>query len=586
MIALRLPEATANAIAVADGEAPDKLHVTLAYLGRMSEIGPDGLMSAADAIGQVISTPILRGVLSGIGRFAATDSSDGKDVLTRLVDVPGLNEMRARLCAALDARGVDYSRAHDFTPHLTLAYVDPKKAMALRSSLQDVYFDAIALSVNDADTSFPLGQPDPLADARALAGEAENEAPVIVEEVTTAGEARVRAGDGDLVDMVVMSAEGVEPGDIVELAVGDAGVQVKRGAASVLPASVEVVTKSMESIRDRSRHETVVPFTGPDDAVIVFVSGAPSELELARGEPLVGPDGAEFISRYLAPLGVAKSEVAVGFACPVLPRVQTYDLGKDQTDPWHDYVLKELARWPDATVVAVGKAAAEALGNHALLWLPHPCVARRNEDRYEQQIERKIKRIRKALDDGFAVVKNNHARSGQPEILTGRIGELQHGPEQVLARVAKAAQDKQIVYGVVLDPYEVDTQDEWSPPAMIEETAHGYLKRSRVVGREHTRKAPSEVVESWVEQYPTHEEYRAALALQPHKAFVRPFGSDVIHSGAWAMGVHLGDTEWEAYQRGEITGFSIGGFSAKVTTTRSAMPKVEFLSLAAQERAT
>jgi uracil-DNA glycosylase family 4 len=608
MIALRLPAATANAIAVADGEPADKLHVTLAYLGRMSKLGPESLMMAADAVGQVTSTPVLRGVLSGIGRFAATESSDGKDVLVRMVDVPGLGDMRAKLCAALDARGIDYGRVHDFTPHLTLAYVDPKKAMALRSSLQDVYFDAVVLSVNDADTTFPLGQPDQLAEARASAEEAQRgETPTVsVEEVTTAGEARVRACDGgDLMDMVTMSD--IEAGDTVEIGVDATGSFHVKPSVVVTSSTNEAITKSAEVMRDRAKHETVVPFTGPDDARIVFVAGAPNELELARGEPLVGPDGAEFVKRYLTPLGLSRSDIVIGFACPVLPRAPVntegldrnrfggYELTREQIEPWRDHLMSELEKWPNAEVVAVGKAAVETLGDRALLWLPHPSAVRVNKEmalkglsngeRYDQQIERKIKRLRKVLDDGFAVVETKSARAGQPDILAGRMAELTSGSGRVLARVTKAAQDKQIVYGVVLDPYEIDTQDEWSPPAMIEETAHGYLRKSRVVGREHTRKATAEVVESWVEQYPTPEDYKAAMSLQPHRAYVRPFGSDKVHSGSWVMGVHLGDAEWDAYKRGEITGFSIGGFSAKVTVNKQAMPKVEFVTLAAQEGA-
>jgi len=580
MVALRLPQATAKDIAIEGGEPPEQLHVTLAYLGRMSAVAPDGLMAAADALSRIATSPILRGVLSGIGRFSATETSDGKDVLVRLVDVPGLTALRAKLIDALKDRDIEVCTEHDFLPHLTLAYIDPGKQIDLRSKIQDVYFDAIALSVNNADTMFPLGQADPLTEAKEAAGKArdqESPATVVVEECSESGEAVVRPLDGeDLIDMVAMSEIDIAPGDIVELTTDlSGGLMIERGSASVLPSKIDVVKKSVEQVYDAKKHATKVPFIGPKDAPIVFVSGAPSELELARREPLVGPDGVLFIEHYLTPLGVTKSEIAVGFACPVLPRIFPHELGTEQTRPWKSYMLQELEQWPNAVVVAVGKAAADALGDRALLWLPHPCAARLNKDRYSQQIERKIRRVRKMLDDGFVIVQNQNTRAGQPEILAGRIGEME-GP---VVRVAKSGQEKQIVYGVVLDPYMIDTQNEWVPPAVVESTAHEYLKRSRVMGREHLKKDKAELVESWCVHYPTQEDYKAAMSLQPHRAYEMPFGEDKVHSGAWIVGVHLGDRAWDAYKRGEITGFSVGGFSAKTKIDSSSMPQVSFVPL-------
>ena len=153
------------------------------------------------------------------------------------------------------------------------------------------------------------------------------------------------------------------------------------------------------------------------------------------------------------------------------------------------------------------------------------------------------------------------------------------GDSRASVKVAKSAGEKQIVYGVVLDPYMVDTQNEWVPPAVIESSAHNYLRQSRVIGREHLRKAGADLVESWCVHYPTPQDYKAAMALQPHRAYEMPFGEDTVHSGAWIAGVKLGDAEWQAYKRGEITGFSIGGFSAKTCMERSSMPKVDFVRL-------
>ena len=64
-----------------------------------------------------------------------------------------------------------------------------------------------------------------------------------------------------------------------------------------------------------------------------------------------------------------------------------------------------------------------------------------------------------------------------------------------------------------------------------------------------------------------------------NKVFSMPFGSDEVHSGSWLAGVQLGDAAWAAYKRGEITGFSIGGFSLKTRVPQASMPKVEVVRL-------
>ena len=571
MIALRLPAQTAKDIALEGGEPAESLHVTLAYLGRMSTVGPMGMMSAVEAIGTLQDTPVLRGVLAGIGRFAATESSDGKDVLIRLVDVPGLTDLRARLVRALVARGVNVSQTHDFTSHLTLAYVDEAAKMPKRAPLQDIYFDTMVLSVNDADTAFPLGQPSPID------FDSPSNAPAEVSQVQ----------DGSVVcgEMVCHSSGDFAPGDIIEITADVSGDMVVAGpSCSSVAAPFEHIQKAAEAAHDALLHSTPVPFVGPASARLVFVSGAPNELELARHEAFVGADGVAFAERYLDPLGVTKAEVAVGFACPVLPRCAAHELTAEQTKPWAEYVRKELSRWPGAVVVAIGKAAHDALGDRALLWIPHPMSARMNEKRYNEktgtsscgEIERKLRRVSKALDEGFVFQDNDGVSAGSRlEILPGRSGEC-------FVKVSKSAAEKQIVYCVAIDPYEVDTQDEWIPPAVAEQAAHDYLRQSRVIGREHTRKDSADLVESSCVPYPSKEDYQKAMTLQPHSAWEMPYGDDVVHSGAWIVGIKLDAEGWAAYKRGDITGVSIGGFSAKTRVDKASMPAVTFVPLVAK----
>lgn len=373
----------------------------------------------------------------------------------------------------------------------------------------------------------------------------------------------------------------VEAGDLVELGATADGehASVEAHSAATVSADHVTVAQALEKSADHKRYGTPVPFTGPDDAAFVFVAGAPSELELARGEPLVGSDGAAFAEVYLAPLRLTKSQVAIGFAQPCMPR----SLGEAVPD--EAWLAKQLARWPNARVVALGKIAKAALGDRAVSTLPHPTAVRSGGARFTEQASRKIRALAKSLDSESADGEDEPYRSAQPSkgqepgTLAGVIGELK-AAGQIQVRISKAADEKQIVYGVVLDPYTVDTQGEWVPPAEIESTAHGFVKRSRVIGVEHKRKATASLVESFVVPYPTAKDYKAAMSNLPHVAYEMPYGEDKVHSGSWIAGVELGPEEWAAYKRGDITGFSIGGFSFKTRVPMAAMPAVEFAKLA------
>jgi uracil-DNA glycosylase family 4 len=154
--------------------------------------------------------------------------------------------------------------------------------------------------------------------------------------------------------------------------------------------------------------------------------------------------------------------------------------------------------------------------------------------------------------------------------------------------ISKADQTKRIVYGVVVDPYgpngpRADAHNDWIPPAAVEETAHAFLKGQMVIGFQHKAKADAKVVESWVEQYPSRAEYLKAMRGENHSVYRRKFGSDVLHSGSWVLGVQLGDDEWKAYQDGDVNAFSPGGVGFRAPMSEGMMPKVTFLDLVPAE---
>ena len=144
--------------------------------------------------------------------------------------------------------------------------------------------------------------------------------------------------------------------------------------------------------------------------------------------------------------------------------------------------------------------------------------------------------------------------------------------------IYKADKAKRIVYGVVLDPYIVDAHDDYVSPKEIEETAHNFMISSRTIGLDHGGATDAQVVESWVEKYPTEEDYKKAIAGEAHKAHRKPFGDDFVHSGSWILGVKLSPENWAKVQAGELNAFSIGGFGTREPMDASEMPAVEFIS--------
>ena len=366
----------------------------------------------------------------------------------------------------------------------------------------------------------------------------------------------------------------VEPGDIVEVSNAMEFAGFSENADPHTDVEAISIFKLEDAMWSKLNH---VNFTKHDTAKIVFVSASPSPLEMARKEALVGADGEFFARRYLAPMGLTKADVATGFAIPVACDKPT----KADIEMWRPRLTKALAAYPGATVVALGRVAKQALGKLAAFSMPHPAAVRRHGDRGE--LARKVKAICKSLDTGRSGMETLRSSTVDPSkgetgaTLADSISELSKG-QGLRVAVIKSVPEKRIIYGVVLDPYQVDLQGDWLPPAEIESTAHDFLAKSRVIGLQHEGVADANIVESWVELYPP-EQRELALQNLPHKVFRRKFGSDIIHSGAWMAGVKLSVELWSKHESGDIGAFSIGGFSFSSQISIDAMPEVEFIDL-------
>lgn len=396
--------------------------------------------------------------------------------------------------------------------------------------------------------------------------------PVVMEVVSAEGNGTVDAAfwDDDVGAALKAAPElGLVEGDVVDV-VGDT---VIGRSARLLPMSCEEALEIAEKAAVVAKMRRRAEWTGPESgARAVFVIATPNPLESARQQGVVGQDSKTFEERYLAPLGLKRDDVAVGF---VAPHWSPNPVDTSKLAPWLKSLDDTLAKHKGAPVIALGKAAKELLGERCAAWVPHPAVVRKSGD--TSQVDRKLRRVALAVKD-----EGGHNCNHRGESKPGVLADAEAGSGHKVTLKADRPEE-QIVYGVVLDPNAIDAHDDWAPPLEIQRTAHGYLEKSRVVGLEHAKRVQARVVESFVEQYPTEADYKAAIEMRPHKVTRRPFGGDHLMSGAWVIGVKLENEEWQEYKAGRITGFSMGGFSRKTDIDPGQMPKTEVIDLVPSE---
>ena len=158
MIAYMLPSDIAKKLAIEGGEAENELHVTLLYLGKSENI-EDGKL---DTLKRKLESfckryAPLQGTIGGQGRFPATESSDNKDVLISLVDVPRLEALREEIIKLVKDVGIEPVLNHGYTPHVTIAYVatdyeDKREKLAPI----DFAIDGLTCSIGTDKTKYPM----------------------------------------------------------------------------------------------------------------------------------------------------------------------------------------------------------------------------------------------------------------------------------------------------------------------------------------------------------------------------------------------------------------------------------------------
>ena len=119
---------------------------------------------------------------------------------------------------------------------------------------------------------------------------------------------------------------------------------------------------------------------------------------------------------------------------------------------------------------------------------------------------------------------------------------------QSYGRIVKADSDSHYVTGIVYEPMAEDTDGEYMTAEEIEKAAHWYMKNAGDVDIQHcfVKAEKIDVVESYVA-----------------KSDMDIDGTP-IKKGTWLMTVEVNDAAvWESIQKGEITGFSMGGLATR-----------------------
>jgi hypothetical protein len=118
-----------------------------------------------------------------------------------------------------------------------------------------------------------------------------------------------------------------------------------------------------------------------------------------------------------------------------------------------------------------------------------------------------------------------------------------------LLPVDKRAADQQIVFGVVLEPGMVDAHGDTIRAEVIAKAAHEWLAKFQIRGLMHKSNINAKVQ--------IYESYLAPVALK--------IGGQSVKAGTWLLMYKILDKAiWKKIRKGELSGFSMGGFGRRV----------------------
>lgn len=582
MVCLYLPPEIQTMLAVEGGEPPGDLHVTLAYV---PGIGDDeekfgAMVSALEVVAKDFSD--IEGWVGGVGRFNASPSSDGKDVYYASFNSPVLPALQAEVMWALEVAGIEPSRAHGFTPHITLKYIDPMEGLPVEKKASD-RFKVSHLSIvsktfaaenvpftgmrvlKSKPSNIPVPDEDKPKDDGAIIPDIANLEAEIMKGYHVAEDEAVPdpATSDDAEPSIPLEEDESESWDelIADEAIGgywsDATSSATSNRAHGYPSQGAITPEQEEEMSDEQLESTVVK--SREEAVdmraverdqrnlqklkqglqsfVNMFSQFLSEEEMEDAEDLDGDeeedeeedqeDDQEEIEKSVGGEVTEVIEVSDGKVW-----VNTDDNGDECAifcDPDGETISVGDSLWWQGGI-AYWTPEDKSRADVELIKIGASGVSRPDED-FEDEIlkggdwDDPNAKVKKSVEDTFS----------KPRMVA----------------IAKANPKRQLVHCVVLSPHELDAQDDWMTPEDIEDAAHLYMRRSRVIGADHTRKIDAEPVESYI-------------APQDMIWESGPYGSQIVKKGSWVLGIKVHDPkEWAKVENGDYQGVSVGGFGVR-----------------------
>lgn len=303
-------------------------------------------------------------------------------------------------------------------------------------------------------------------------------------------------------------------------AMNDEELRLEVRQAQLFADRAKLRVSEIKALVTKSEDEEVEKFVAPgrgqsESPVVAFVGASPSKIDFVRDRPFSGLVGHTMNELYIPNLGLSVDDI---YFTNIVKKF-CFDEDRHPTDPSPEVLAEALPAFvaemqavQPRFIVALGKTARSVIGEISEEWTPHPRAINMNTDSGE--VERKMKRLAKKIEKSDATMEGV---------------------------ILKSEDDKQIVYGVVMEPMENDTDDNWTTADQIENAAHLFMKSFRQIDTEHSREnIDATPVENWIQ----HED--------------TIIGGQEVKAGSWVMGVKIEDPEqWASVKAGEYLGFSI-----------------------------
>ncbi len=588
MVCLYLPSDIGKLIEVEGGEPVEKMHITLAYI---PGVGNDQAMrdKIANALEPIAADFMeVKGRIGGVGKFNASQSSDGMDVFYASYNSPGLVALRQAVVDALDHEGIDLPSTHGFTPHVTLKYLPVGSELpADRKETAD--FMIPNLSVVSGD----LGREDLLFTGRRVLKMDDDEEDEEQEDIAKGSDENEQKFFQKLLKALYGMFNGPDyiPDNLLPKTVPTPAATHNHQYPYNVPIDpVDTTSPTAEGYLTKAQPGNVhvnSPMGEEDEAC-----AKADEMEICKAA--VSPEEGipfsfgnyfrELFDRILVNKGALKNltidpteDEAMAYQAVLVekggPGSGRRPEGGSKKEPEHELDHKSYmeeggpreGRLPTHQEYMSeggprgGKEAQKAFEEK------HPYASGYKVHSSGHTKDEALARAKKMRTEGtFAsVFHQDGPKSGKNSkyFVVKGAGQKISKEDQVenylkdhqTIPILKADAQRQLVYGVVLTPEEIDTQDDWMTAEDIEEAAHRYMIKSRVVGSGHSRPMKAEVVESYI-------------APQDF-TFEGQHGSQEVKKGAWVMGVKIHDpSEWQKVLKGDYTGFSVGGFGQRDRT--------------------